>query len=52
MSKRNPNATDYNYVKQMLAWGFTIDFVAKDNNITVEAIERRMSRHAKKAMAA
>ena len=52
MSKRSPNATDYEYVNQMLSWGFPIDFVAKDNNITVEAIERRIQRHAKKAMAA
>jgi len=52
MSERNPNATDYKYVKQMLEWGFSIEFVAKYNNIQVESILRVLNRQAKKEMAA
>jgi len=51
MSKRSSNATDYKYVKQMLEWGFSIEFVAKDNNIQVESVLRVLNRQAKKVAA-
>ena len=50
MSTRNPNATDYKYVKQLLDWGFSIDFVAKDNNIQVDSVLRVLNRQKMKEM--
>ena len=50
MSERNPNATDYKYVKQLLEWGFSVEFVAKDNNIQVDSVLRVMNRQAKKEL--
>lgn len=43
---RRPHSIDY--IKQMMAWGFDKEFIAKDAGISVQSLEMRLYRAAKR----
>jgi hypothetical protein len=45
MSKQPHSLT---YIHQLLAWGFSLEFIAKDAGIDLPSLERRLNRERKR----